>query len=67
MCVFQRRDGQRKDDGKIRGDGKSKGGEERERKKRGDREDETGVPPKPSGKIPLFAFLEDKLPITNGE
>jgi hypothetical protein len=43
-----------------------KGAEDRERRKRGEREDETGAPPKPSGSVSLFDFVQDKLPLQNG-
>ncbi|XP_046995133.1 tudor domain-containing protein 3 [Schistocerca americana] len=71
LKVLQRRaDGQRRDDSgreRPRSEGKGKGGDERERKKRGERggEEDGGAPPKPSGKVQLFAFLEDKLPVSS--
>ena len=48
-------------------DAKSKGAEERDRRKRGEKEDETVAPPKPSGIVSLFDFVQNKLPPQNGE
>uniref|UniRef100_A0A1B6GAC8 Survival of motor neuron-related-splicing factor 30 n=1 Tax=Cuerna arida TaxID=1464854 RepID=A0A1B6GAC8_9HEMI len=39
--------------------------EERGNRRRGDRDEEGGSGPKPSGQVSLFAFLEDKLPTQN--
>ncbi|KAG8248857.1 hypothetical protein J6590_032431 [Homalodisca vitripennis] len=41
--------------------------EERGNRRRGDRDEEGGSGPKPSGQVSLFAFLEDKLPTQNDE
>lgn len=51
----------------MRADAKSKGTEERDRRKRGEREDETVAQPKPSGSVSLFDFVQNKLPPQNGE
>ncbi|XP_067001707.2 tudor domain-containing protein 3 isoform X2 [Anabrus simplex] len=66
LRTLQRREEGQRDRSKA--ESKVKGGEERsERRKRGDREEEAGVPPKPSGKVLLFDFFEDKLPVQNGK
>ncbi|PNF29887.1 hypothetical protein B7P43_G09446 [Cryptotermes secundus] len=69
LRALQKQDGVRREDGQRdrerRADAKTKGGEERERRKRGEREDETGAPPKPSGNVSLFDFVQDKLPLQN--
>ncbi|XP_063218195.1 tudor domain-containing protein 3 [Bacillus rossius redtenbacheri] len=56
---------QRRDEGK-RADAKAKGEEPRDRRKRGDKDDEAGgAAPKPSGNVSLFDFLQNKLPVQN--
>jgi len=50
----------------LRADTKSKGAEG-DRRKRGEREDETVAPTKPSGSVSLFDFVQSKLPPQNGE
>ncbi|XP_069677704.1 tudor domain-containing protein 3-like isoform X2 [Periplaneta americana] len=61
----RREEGQR-DKERLRADAKTKGGEERRKRgDRGEREDETGAPPKPSGSVSLFDFVQNKLPLQN--
>ncbi|XP_021916755.1 tudor domain-containing protein 3 isoform X3 [Zootermopsis nevadensis] len=70
LRALQKQDGIRREDGQRErehpwADARTKGAEERERRKRGEREDETGVPPKPSGSVSLFDFVQNKLPPQN--
>lgn len=49
-----------KSNSKSGGNEEKKGGKNRNRH----RDDDTGLPLKPSGKVSLFEFLEDKLPFS---
>lgn len=62
LFLFQRRGG----GGVGGGGGKSVSREERGGRRRGDRDEEGGSGPKPSGQLSLFAFLENKLPTNAG-
>lgn len=71
FCWLKKQDCVRREDGQrerehLWAEARTKGGDERERRKRGEREDEAGAPPKPSGTVSLFDFVQNKLPPQNG-